>query len=434
MILLCCTASFRNNTSSSLLRAAATTTTMTTMTTMSSSRSSSSLFSLSTSSSSSLSLLLSSSLKATTTTNLGFSTMITDTDTDITDISNDISNDESNNKSKSKKSKYYTIGITGSTGLIGTALQNELMSLNNNGSSSSSSSKGKGIGEGIGNGVNGKPVRIITFKRGQKAEIINNPNTFFNDDTFTFKKSITWNPYANHNDDNNSNNNSADTDNIANNNDNNNNIAIDTTIIKNLDAIIHLSGENISTGEQGMLFASLGIRPWTISKKQKIINSRIITTSVLATAISKSGNTKCVFLCASGIGVYGNDYYKIDNNNNNNINDNENEKEPADETMDITKTKGFLPEVSRLWEAASKILVSVSSSKPEALSLLESEQDQSTSTSTSTSTTNNRVCQLRNGVVLSKLGGALGKLYPIFYLGGGGIGKYQSTRVRVPVQ
>jgi NAD dependent epimerase/dehydratase family enzyme len=405
---------------------------------MSSSRSSSSLFSLSTSSSS-LSLLLSSSLKATTTTNLGFSTMITDTD--ITDISNDISNDESNNKSKSKKSKYYTIGITGSTGLIGTALQNELMSLNNNGSSSSSSSKGKGIGEGIGNGVNGKPVRIITFKRGQKAEIINNPNTFFNDDTFTFKKSITWNPYANHNDDNNSNNNSADTDNIANNNDNNNiadnnndnnnNIAIDTTIIKNLDAIIHLSGENISTGEQGMLFASLGIRPWTISKKQKIINSRIITTSVLATAISKSGNTKCVFLCASGIGVYGNDYYKIDNNNNinndNNDNEKENEKEPADETMDITKTKGFLPEVSRLWEAASKILVSVSSSKPEALSLLESEQDQSTSTSTSTSTTNNRVCQLRNGVVLSKLGGALGKLYPIFYLGGGGIGKYQST-------
>lgn len=147
-----------------------------------------------------------------------------------------------------------------------------------------------------------------------------------------------------------------------------------------MDAIVHLSGENISTG-QGVL-APLGIRPWTDSKKKEIVDSRVGTTNALVDAIKASGNKKCDFIVASGIGVYGPNYVEDDN-----------DMSPADESTDVSSTPGFLADVSRVWEDAAKRLDS----------------------------NGNRVCQLRNGVVLSTNGGALGKLYPIFFLGGGGI-------------
>ena len=229
-------------------------------------------------------------------------------------------------------SKYYTVGITGASGLIGSAFQNEL--------------------DAIGS-VNGKPVRVVSFQRGSVAEAVDQDS--LSDEAFAGTKSITWNPSGS------------------------DGAVVDDSVLQSLDALVHLSGENISTG-QGLL-APLGIRPWTDSKKQEIIDSRTITTSALAKAIAASGNKKCDFLVASGVGVYGPDFIG------------ESAAAPATESADVSSTSGFLAEVSRVWEAETKA----------------AEQ------------AGNRVVQLRNGVVLSTKGGALAKLYPIFFLGGGGI-------------
>lgn len=225
------------------------------------------------------------------------------------------------------KGKFYTLGITGAGGLIGTALQNELSSVQS---------------------INGKPVRIVRLQRGQQASKIDT-------DEDAALTAATWNPKA------------ADASSV-----------IDPALVEQLDAIVHLSGENVSTG-QGLL-APLGIRPWTDSKKQEILDSRTITTSALAKAIAASGNKKLDFLVASGVGAYGKDFIG--------------QGVPAvDESTDISKTDGFLAEVSRQWEASTEPAVKAG----------------------------NRVVNMRNGVVLSTKGGVLAKLYPIFFLGGGGI-------------
>merc|ERR1712045_842934 len=64
-----------------------------------------------------------------------------------------------------------------------------------------------------------------------------------------------------------------------------------------------------------------------------------------------------------------------------------------DESFDTTSTNGFLADVSRAWESAAQ----------------------------AANVKSNRVVNLRLAPVMSKNGGALGKLYPIFFLGGGGI-------------
>jgi uncharacterized protein (TIGR01777 family) len=153
---------------------------------------------------------------------------------------------------------------------------------------------------------------------------------------------------------------------------------IDPNVLKEMDALIHLSGENISTGLSGPL-APLGVRPWTPAKKQEILDSRVITTSALANAIANS-NKKIDFLVASGVGAYGPNFIGKG-------------AVAADESSDISKSEGFLAEVSRQWEAASE----------------------------PAKKGGNRVVNMRNGVVLSRKGGAMAKLYPIFLLGGGGI-------------
>uniref|UniRef100_A0A7S4AUS9 DUF1731 domain-containing protein n=1 Tax=Pseudo-nitzschia australis TaxID=44445 RepID=A0A7S4AUS9_9STRA len=234
------------------------------------------------------------------------------------------------------KSKYYTVGITGASGLIGTAFQNELQQ--------------------AGKTVNGKPVRVVTFRRGSEAETVDQES--LSDDVFTSanSKSVTWSAASTAG-------------------------AIDTTVLQSLDALVHLSGENISTG-QGIL-APLGIRPWTDSKKQEIIESRTTTTTALANAIAQSGNKKCDFLVASGVGVYGPDFVGAAGAS----------TPAADESTDVSSTTGFLADVSRVWEASTAPAQKAG----------------------------NRVVQMRNGVALSTKGGALAKLYPIFFLGGGGI-------------
>ncbi len=225
-----------------------------------------------------------------------------------------------------ESSKYYTIGLTGASGLIGTALQDELSKKTT---------------------LKGKPIRVVKLSRGSQAE-----NKSLEDKLVT---TLVWNPKATLPSD-----------------------VIDPSALKDMDALIHLSGENISTGLSGPL-APIGIRPWTDEKKQEILDSRTITTGALARAIA-SNNKKIDFLVAGGVGAYGPNFIGK-------------EAVAADESVDISTSEGFLAEVSRQWEAASEAAKKSGS----------------------------RVVSMRNGVVLSRKGGAMAKLYPIFMLGGGGI-------------
>jgi uncharacterized protein (TIGR01777 family) len=225
-----------------------------------------------------------------------------------------------------ESSKYFTLGVTGADGLIGTALQDELSKKTT---------------------IQGKPIRLVKLSRGSSAE-----TTSLDDKPVT---SLVWNPKGKTPSE-----------------------VIDPSVLGEMDALIHLSGENISTGLSGPL-APLGIRPWTDAKKQEILDSRTVTTSALASAIASS-NKKVDFLVANGIGVYGADFIGEG-------------AVAADESTDISKSKGFLAEVSRQWESAAE----------------------------AAKKGGNRVVIMRNGVVLSTKGGAMAKLYPIFFLGGGGI-------------
>lgn len=239
--------------------------------------------------------------------------------------------------------KYYTIGITGASGLIGTALQDELANSKQT--------------------LYGKPIRIVKLTRGGQAERKSLDDDYDDDEkTPQTVVNVVWNPNGSQpNDD-----------------------VIDPNVLSKLDALVHLSGENISTGQTGTPLAFLGIRPWTDAKKKEIIDSRVITTSALAEAIAKSGNKNLSLLVASGVGAYGPGYFADGTSS---------PLPPADESVDISGSKGFLAEVSRQWEAAA-----APAAKRAA-----------------------RVVTLRNGVVLSTKGGAMAKLYPIFFLGGGGV-------------
>ncbi len=68
---------------------------------------------------------------------------------------------------------------------------------------------------------------------------------------------------------------------------------IDLQGLPPIDAVVHLSGENIGKGR------------WTPAKKKLIITSRDRTTSLLATAIAGLDPRPQAFLCASAIGFYG---------------------------------------------------------------------------------------------------------------------------------
>lgn len=234
---------------------------------------------------------------------------------------------------------YYTVAITGSTGLVGTALIDELT-------------------QG-GRKVNGKEPRVIRLVRGTSAVNSNNSND----------KELMWNP-------------------------NSDDLAMDPGDLKDVDAVIHLAGENVATNLNLGPLNFVGIRPWSSEKKDAIMNSRTGPTRALAASVAAAsssssgngngnGNGGLTFVTASGVGVYGGDFIGED-------------CRTADETDDVSQTKGFLADVSRAWEAASVL----------------PKNDTNNDTA--------RVVNLRFGVVLSRGGGTLGKLVPVFQMGGGG--------------
>jgi uncharacterized protein len=63
--------------------------------------------------------------------------------------------------------------------------------------------------------------------------------------------------------------------------------------VEDLDAVIHLGGHGIADGR------------WTTTTKSKILESRVRSTEGLVRALSKLANPPKRFVCASGLGVYG---------------------------------------------------------------------------------------------------------------------------------
>jgi len=136
---------------------------------------------------------------------------------------------------------------------------------------------------------------------------------------------------------------------------------LDHKQIRSFQAIIHLSGENLANWL------------WTEKQKVRIIRSRVDSTALLASAISRLPGAKPAFLCASAAHYYGDRHDDIVN-----------EESGAGE--------GFLAGVVKMWEGAA---------------------DEARSAGA-------RVVHLRSGVILTRHGGFLNRILPVFYLGLGG--------------
>ncbi len=137
--------------------------------------------------------------------------------------------------------------------------------------------------------------------------------------------------------------------------------SLDASKLEGVDAIVHLSGENVGEGR------------WSDKKKRAILDSRVRSTALLAEAVSKLTRKPEVFVCASAVGVYG---------------------DRGNEALDESSASGdgFLADVCKAWEAEAQKVAA----------------------------TGVRTLNARFGVVLSAKGGALAKLLPVFRLGGGG--------------
>ncbi len=136
---------------------------------------------------------------------------------------------------------------------------------------------------------------------------------------------------------------------------------LDAKRLGDIDAVIHLSGENIGQGR------------WTAEKKRKIIESRTKTTALLSETIAALPHPPKVFASASAIGYYGN---------------------RGDAVMTEADDPGddFISDVCRKWENAAAPV-----------------QDNGI-----------RTVFLRIGIVLTPAGGALKKLLIPFRMGLGG--------------
>lgn len=128
--------------------------------------------------------------------------------------------------------------------------------------------------------------------------------------------------------------------------------------LEGFDAMVHLSGDNLSSGR------------WSEDKKRQIRDSRVGSTLLLTTAMQELEKKPEVFVCASAIGFYGN---------------------RGDEIMTESSEPGddFLSWVCRDWERA------VDPAKVAGV----------------------RAVNLRIGMVLSSKGGALKKMLPGFVAG-----------------
>lgn len=138
--------------------------------------------------------------------------------------------------------------------------------------------------------------------------------------------------------------------------------AIDAAAFEGIDAVVHLAGENISSGR------------WNAARKAAIRDSRVKGTSLLCDALAGCAAPPATLLCASATGYYG-------------------DRGEEMLTEDSPPGSGFLAEVCREWEGACASAVRKGI----------------------------RVVHMRTGVVLSADGGALAKMLPLFRWGLGGV-------------
>ena len=133
---------------------------------------------------------------------------------------------------------------------------------------------------------------------------------------------------------------------------------LDAAALEGVDALIHLSGRNIA------------VPNWTEAKKADFVRSRVDPTCLLAQALSRMANPPRVMIAAAATGIYGN---------------------RGDEllTEDSLPGEGFIPDLCRRWEEATA----------------------------PASNAGIRVVNLRIGVVLSALGGALRQMLTPYRLG-----------------
>ena len=131
-------------------------------------------------------------------------------------------------------------------------------------------------------------------------------------------------------------------------------------LVSGFDAVIHLAGEPV-----------MGL--WTNAKRARISNSRVLSTRYLSEALAKTPQPPRVFISGSATGYYG---------------------DRGDEVLreDSPSGEGFLPEVCRQWEGATK----------------------------PAEDTRIRTVHIRTGIVLSAEGGALRAMLPSFKTGLGG--------------
>lgn len=137
---------------------------------------------------------------------------------------------------------------------------------------------------------------------------------------------------------------------------------LDPADIAGLDAIVHLAG------------AGIGDHRWTDEYKRTVMDSRVDGTTLISTTMAElGGDGPRVLLSGSAIGFYG---------------------ERGDEVVDEASSsgEGFLAGVCRAWEE--------STGPAQAAGV--------------------RVAHLRTGIVLSRDGGALAKMLPLFKVGAGG--------------
>ncbi|MDN3353254.1 TIGR01777 family oxidoreductase [Actinomadura sp. DC4] len=136
---------------------------------------------------------------------------------------------------------------------------------------------------------------------------------------------------------------------------------VDSAALEGVDAVVHLAG------------AGIGDHRWTETYKRQVRDSRVEGTRTLARALAGLDRRPAVFVSGSAVGYYG---------------------DTGDVTVDESapEGEGFLPGLCRDWEAAAQPAVDAGI----------------------------RVVHPRTGLVLSREGGLLGKVLPLFRLGLGG--------------
>ncbi|GII01908.1 epimerase [Planobispora takensis] len=133
---------------------------------------------------------------------------------------------------------------------------------------------------------------------------------------------------------------------------------IDPAALEGAQAVIHLAG------------AGVGDRRWSEEHKREVMRSRVDGTRTLAGALAKLSAPPGVFLSGSAIGYYG---------------------DTGDREVDESSPsgEGFMAEVVRAWEAEAEVAAAAGI----------------------------RTVLLRTGLVLSREGGMLTRILPIFKLG-----------------